>query len=261
MIFSPLDAVPKKSRHRKTVDTNKTGVILPDSSLLPQHCRASLGAEEVDSLFKLMSGNKNGRMMVYPVHAGREVLHEAQTRTLEILSSAIDAAQAHPVTTPLSETRYLDEDMKEGQPQSDVLDVIDSYDGQRRCPSALLELDVTESGRSCEGSSPGGAHHPHSSGVGIGGVAVDSSPTETAASLESAPDGMTSRARGGREFDVRKERVAERKMKNERLQKKRELDRLKRTQREEQEKIRQQDEHVLMQKEDERSKAVSRYCR
>lgn len=212
-----------------------------------------------------MSGNKNGRMMVYPVHAGREVLHEAQARTLEIISSAIDAAQAQPVTTPLSEIRFIDEDMKESKPQSEVLDAIDSNGGQRRCLSAMLELDATENTGSCEGSSPGGAQRSNSSGVEIGGVAsehvVDSSPTETAAPLDSALDGITSTARGRRDFDVRKERAAERKMKNERLQKRRELDRLKRTQREEQEKVGQQDELILMQKEDERSEAVSRHIR
>lgn len=98
--------------------------MFPDSSQLRQHCRGSLGAEEVDSLFKLMSGNKNGRLMVYPVQAGREVLHEAQTRTLQILSRAIDAAQAQPVTTLFSETRVLNDHMEKSQPQPDVLDVI-----------------------------------------------------------------------------------------------------------------------------------------
>lgn len=99
----------------------------------------------------------------------------------------------------------------------------------------------------------------------MGSVAIehvaDGAPTETVAPPESAANGVTSRGRGRREFDVRKERAAERKMKSERLQKRRELDRLKRTQREEQEKIGQQDEHLLMQKEDERSEAVTRHIR
>lgn len=239
--------------------------MFPDSSQLRQHCRGSLGAEEVDSLFKLMSGNKNGRLMVYPVQAGREVLHEAQTRTLQILSRAIDAAQAQPVTTLFSETRVLNDHMEKSQPQPDVLDVITSYNGQRKRPSALLEPDATASTGSCEGSSPGGVKRPHSSGVEIGAVAnrhaVDGVPTENAAPIESAPGGGAGRERERRKLDVRKGRAAERKMKSERLQKRRELDRLKRTQREEQEKIGQQDEHVLMQNEDERSEAVSRYIR
>lgn len=252
----------EKVRHRKSVDTNQTGIIFPDFSQLRQHCRASLGAEEVDSLFKLMSGNKNGRMMVYPVQAGREILHEAQTRTLEILSRAIDAAQAQPVSTPFSGTMFLDDDIEEIQPQPDVFDVMDNYRGQQRRPSALLEPDTTENAGLCEGSSPEGAKRPDSSGVEIGGIANDHAvDNETAAPLDNAPDGVTTRGRGRREFDVRKERAAERKTKNERLQKRRELDRLKRTQRDEQEKLGQKDELVLMQKEDERSEAVSRYIR
>lgn len=95
-------------------------------------------------------------MMVYPVQAGREVLHEAQVRVLKILSRAIDAAQAQPVIAPFSGTRCLDDNTNESQLQADVWDVIGDYGGPRGRPSVLLEPDATESTGWCEGSSPGG---------------------------------------------------------------------------------------------------------
>ena len=200
--------------------------------------------------------------MAYSVRAGREVLHEAQTRTLEILSKAIDAAQAQPIIDPLGGTRYLDGSMKESQPQADVADDIGGFGDQRERPSVLVEPDATESAGSCKCFPPEGAQGPGPSGVEMASV-VDEYTVATKNPIpnEKTLDGVTSRGRGKRDFDVRKERAAERKIKSERLQKRRELDRLKKTQREDQERKGQQDEQVLMQQEDDRSEAVSRYIR
>eukprot|EP00752_Nemacystus_decipiens_P001471 g1447.t1 len=51
-----------------------------DTSGTAEHCRASLKAEDVDSLFELVSGNKHRRIKVYPVQAGRRRAREFDAR-------------------------------------------------------------------------------------------------------------------------------------------------------------------------------------
>lgn len=202
----------------------------------------------MDSLFKLVSGNKHRRIIVYPVQAGREILQEAPVRTLEILSGAIHAAQAQPIVAcPVGTTTYPERSASEDDALNIVADsrAIDS-------PSNLLENGggVSEyvqveplKGRDKEIGS---------------GEKLDGSPS---APPERPSDNPSLKGRRAREFDARKERAAERKAKSERLKRQQELNRLKRAKREADEILKQHQECLAMHQEDERSYAVDKHIK
>ena len=112
-----------------------------------------------------------------------------------------------------------------------------------------------------------GANIPGSSprGETIEGIAkvgdIDTAHGTSLAQPARSPDDATKKGRRAREFDVRKERAADRKAKSERLKRKQELDRLKKAKIQAAEVLEQQQECVAMQQEDDRSRDVDRYMR
>lgn len=200
----------------------------------------------MDSLFKLVSGNKHRRIKVYPVQAGREILQEAPVRTLEILLGAIHAAQAQPIVAcPAGTTTY-----PEGSAFEDyVLDVVADSPAVGS-PSSLLGSGG-DLGEHTQVEPPmGGAKE-------TGGSKCMDGPLS--ARDERSCDPPSPKGRRAREFDARKERAAERKAKSERLKRQQELNRLKRAKMEENEIMKQHQECLSMQEEDERSSAVDQH--
>lgn len=201
----------------------------------------------MDSLFKLVSGNKHRRIMVYPVQAGREVLLEAPVRTLEILSGAIHAAQTQPIVACSAGTAtYL-----EGSSSEDTSHVV----GDPRTvgsPSSVLE-NGDDLGKNAQVETRKGPDKETGNAE-----YVDGSPSVPP---ERSCDNSSPKGRRAREFDARKERAAVRKAKSERLKRQQELNRLKRAKREEDEILQQQRECISMHQEDERSSAVDEHIR
>lgn len=234
-----------------------------------QHIRTSVEAQEVDSLFALVNGNRQNRLLVRLVEAGRELLQEAPVRTLQILSEAIHAAQMRPLFPPPGGARlYVGDVGDRDQPNHDRIDGMDRIDQTEELPSSCFS-----------GGDTGNTELPC---YGISNEAtsvVDGSPTAEGHRVESvenesvyvdeirgapdsrAPIDATKKGRRAREFDIRKEQTAERKAKKERLKKQQELDRLKRTKREHEQFSEQQRACEAMQQEDSRSRAVDRYTR
>ncbi|CAM9506461.1 unnamed protein product [Ectocarpus fasciculatus] len=211
----------------------------------------SIGAEDVDSLQQLVSSNRHRRIKVYPIQAGREALQEAPVRTLEIIWGAIHAAQMKPVVPHATGSGYF----RDGQSKDDVLDVI-GVSGE--CESSLPSC--SQSGDLGEGVSTDKANPligiPNETESG-GKRKSKTSPTPS----ERKRDDASPKGRRAREFDARKERAAERKVKKERIKRQQELDRLKRADKQQHEILEQQQECTSMQEEDDRSTAVDRHIR
>lgn len=186
-------------------------------------------------------------MMVYPVQAGREIMQEEPVRTLEIISSAIHAAQTQPLVTFSSGTGEHVEDTS--LENDDVLDVVPDCRASSP-PSSLRQID-DDSGGHAQVSLP--IDVETKDGEGMGG---SYSPTP-----ERVRDNASPKGRRAREFDARKERAAERKAKSERLKRQQELNRLKRAKKEEDEIRGQHQECISMHEEDERSISVERHIR
>lgn len=200
----------------------------------------------MDSLFKLVSGNKHRRIKVYPVQAGREVLQEAPVRTLEILLGAIHAAQTQPaVACPAGTTTCT----KGGTPEDYNLEVV--ADARAIDPPSSLMENGGDMHKFAQVEPPMGGATKTGSSECKGGPP---SPRPDRSCDPPSPKG-----RRAREFDARKERAAERKAKSERLKRQQELNRLKRAKMEEDEAIKQRQECVSMQEEDERSSAVDQH--
>lgn len=202
----------------------------------------------MDSLFKLVSGNKHRRIIVYPVQAGREILQEAPVHTLGILSGAIHAAQTQPIVACPAGTPTYPESCASGDNVLDVL--VDSR--AIGSPSSLVE-NGGDLGEYAQIKPPKGRNKETGSGEDVDG------------SLSAPPgrpcDNPSPKGRRAREFDARKERAAEKKAKNESLKRQQELNRLKRAKREEDEILKQHGECLFMHEEDERSSAVDRHIR
>lgn len=230
--------------------------------ILKQHWRASLQAEEVNSLFELVSCNKQRRILVCPIEAGREILQEAPVNTLEILLRAIHAAQTQPCIAPFSGTRYPRDAV---EIQQGVMDIISGCSDQRReLPCNLpVEPDTTKSEVFCVDVSSQQSKYIAGTPDKRDSVAneLTGAIEALAAPPERPPVGVTKKSRREREFDVRKERASERKAKSERVKRRQELDRLKKLQQQEAENWAQQRECVYMQQEDDRSAAVVRHAR
>lgn len=205
----------------------------------------------MDSLFKLVGGSKHRRILVYPVHAGREILQEAPIHTLKILSGAIHAAQAHPIVTRTTGTRCL-----EGKPsEKSVSGVIaDCRAGSSASNSSKSDCDlgkyVSTGQTKPSNDSP---KEPQNVGKDMNKSSVRPPERER--------DHTPPKGRRAREFDARKERAAERKAKSERLKRQQELDRLKRAKRQEDEIFEQHQECISMHQEDERSASVEKQMR
>lgn len=204
----------------------------------------------MDSVFKLVSGNKHRRILVYPVHAGREILQEAPIRTLEIISGAIHAAQAQPIV-PRSTKRCF-----EGRSSDDcVLDVItDCQAGDSASISPKKSCSVGKCVSTGQ-AKPSNDTTKEPDNVG------KNRDTYSARPPERERDNALPKGRRAREFDARKERAAERKAKSERLKRQQELDRLKRAKRQEDEILEQHQECISMHQEDERSTSVDKHMR
>lgn len=203
----------------------------------------------MDSLFKLVSGNKHRRIIVYPVQAGREILQEAPVRTLEILSGAIHAAQTQSIVAcPAGTSAYPEGSASE----DDVLDVIAECSGIGSPPSSLLG-NGGDLGEYVQVEPSMGRVKETGRGEGM-----DGSPS---ARPERSRDNPSPKGRRAREFDARKERAAERKAKSERLKRQQELNRLKRAKMEEDGMMKQQQECLSMQAEDDRCSAVDKHIR
>lgn len=185
--------------------------------------------------------------MVYPVHAGREILQEEPVRTLEIISSAIHAAQTQPLMVFSSGTGEFIEDSS--LDNDDILDVVADYRASSP-PSSLVEIDEYSGGHA-QVSLPKDVETE-------GGEGMGRSPSPNP---DRARDNASPKGRRAREFDARKERAAERKAKSERLKRQQELNRLKRAKKEEDEIRGQHQECISMHGEDERSTAVDRHVR
>lgn len=223
-------------------------------SLLLQHFPTSLEAEEVHSLFDLVNGQKRCRVLVLPVPAGREVLQEDPSRILQILLDAIDAAKArslvlsgrngeHPNEDPTSEniwqrneTSSADHNViKESRPGS-----TDSGSERQVCvasdsPSTASDWETDQAG--------------HKTRV----VHEDPSVSTTHAAR--------GKSRRAREFDLRKERAAERKRRNERLRRQDEIANLRKAKKQMAERANEQGELAAMEREDNRSRAADDYLR
>lgn len=199
----------------------------------------------MDSLFKLVSGNKHRRIIMYPVQAGREVLQEAPVRTLEILSGAIHAALTQPIVACPAGRTYPEGSSSE----DDVLDVI-ADSRTMGSPSRLLESGG-DSAEYAQVEPPMGRVNETRSGE-----SMDGSPSTRP---ERSSENPSPKGRRAREFNARKERAAERKAKSERLKRQQELNRLKRAKMEQDENMKQQQECLSMQEEDERSSAVDKH--
>lgn len=220
-------------------------------TIFSQHCRASLDAEEVDTVFKLVSGNKHRRILVYPVPAGREILQEAPVRTLEIISGAINAAQAQPIVDRSTVTSYFEETSSDDC----VLDVInDCQAGDSASNSPKKSCNLVKCVSTGQIQPPNDtSKEPNTVGKNMD--------TCSARPPERERDNTLPKGRRAREYDAKKERAAERKAKNERLKRQQELDRLKRAKRQEDEILEQHRECVSMHQEDERSTSVDKHMR
>lgn len=174
-------------------------------------------------------------------------MQEEPVRTLEIISSAIHAAQTQPLVTFSSGTgEYIEDASLEND---DILDVV-ADNRASKPPSSVVQIDGDSDGHA-EVSLPRDVETQD--GEGMGG---SYSPTR-----ERARDNASPKGRRAREFDARKERAAERKAKSERLKRQQELNRLKRAKKEEDEIRGQHQECIFMREEDERSIAVDRHIR
>lgn len=207
-----------------------------------------------------MNGQKRRRVLVYPVSAGREILQEAPIRTLKILMDAIQAAQARSFAVGNNGKHREEDPITEGVSQSDEMGYID------REAASVLRPDSSESGDERQhGATPNisGAM----SSLYQGGKCENDPPLDEVAEIliEDPPvpgiNVATKKSRRAREFDIRKERAAERRTKNERLRKQEEKARLKKAKQEIVERVNQQRELMAMQREDDRSTAVDRYIR
>lgn len=188
---------------------------------------------------------------MYPVQAGREILQEAPVRTLEILSGAIHAAQAQPIVTHSTGTRYLEGRSSENS----VLDVIaDCRAGGSASSSPTNGYGLGEYVFTGQVKPPNDT--PKETEIVGKGMNRSSAPPP-----ECERDNAPPKGRRAREFDARKERATERKAKSERLKRQQELDRLKRAKRQEDEILEQHQECLFMHQEDERSTSVDRHIR
>ncbi|CAM9559381.1 unnamed protein product [Scytosiphon promiscuus] len=207
-----------------------------------------LGAQDVDSLSKLVSGNKTCRIMVFPVPAGRELLQEAPVRTLQILLGALHAAQAQPIATRLQKKTS----------EEDILDLIDVCDVRARSPSIASKMSALSEwvGPDQAKSLNAYAHHG-----GVKTIRREVTEKAPAPSCQRAHDRGCPKGRRARDFDTRTERAADRKAKTERLRRQQELERLERAKKKADDVLKQQEEGNCMQIEDGRSAEVDRHTR
>lgn len=237
-----------------------------------QHFRTSVEAEEVDSLFALVNGNRQSKLLVYRVEAGREILQEAPAQILQILSEAFHAAQMRPLFSPSCGSQHDVSDVgDQNQPQHYQKDAVNSIDQTEELPSSYFvgvgtvnnekpylgisneEISISDASATPKGQNVDSVDSVEGESVYVGNT-LD-------APVLRVPVDQMKKGRRAREFDVRKERAAERKAKNERLKKQQRLDRLKRTKRKQEQFLEQQRACQVMQQEDSRSRAVDRYIR
>lgn len=234
-----------------------------------QHFPASLNAEEVGSLFELVNGSKRCRILVRPVSAGREILQEAPTLTLQILADAIHAAQVKPAAITSKRARSHQNHAIRTEPENDDTIFTDDCNplALSTLPSTLMERDVFKSEHK---ETFFGTRESPSVDLSTLNVTYDTSLSERKEERESTlttgspackRDETTKTAKRAREFDVRKERAAERRTKNDRLKRQQDLARVERAKRELLEIADQKREMVVMQEEEGRSKAAGRYMR
>lgn len=221
-----------------------------------QNTRASFDAEEVNNLFALINGSKRRRFLVYPIEAGREMLQEAPVRTLHIISEAIRVAQTNLIGA--KQIHGAGKEMECKQPQDDVASIFGYFVQTRELSGvSAVTLDFPEIDTLNEQLKLPTDHKSKD----IEKVKIDVVNDASTVPRVRNQDEAKKKGRRAREFDVRKERAAERKAKNERLKRQQELDRLKRTKRLEADALKQQEERFAMQDEDGRSKDVERHMR
>lgn len=226
-----------------------------------------MDAQEVDSYFDLVNGNQHRRVLVRAVPAGREILQEQPARILQILTDAIQAAQARPLVAVASfgnNTKEDPADLKELQ--KDEPDTIDRRDHRvaSRLSSTLTTDDrESEEEQKCNGA-PDGAVFPDSA-CRVTNLQLGQDAQQADLPVETSPPRsrqyVSRKSRRAREFDARKERAAERKSKSERLRRQQELGRMKKTKQELVENAKRQLETVAMHEEDHRSRATETYTR
>lgn len=207
-----------------------------------------------------MNGQKRNRVLVCPVSAGREILQEAPIRTLQILIDAIQAAQTRSFVAGKN-GKYPAED-----PATEVVLQIDETDYIECETPNVLRPDSPESGDERKGGAtpdiPGAVDTFHQKETRENNKQTDEIP-DVLIEYPPAPgsNATTKKSRREREFEMRKERMAERRTKTERLRQQEQRTRLKKAKQETVERVDQQRELVVMRREDDRSRAVERYTR